>query len=300
MNLGMFDNEKILFLESVPESDAVILIWVKLMVLAGKSNMNGYIMLTESIPYTEETLVNRLKKPAATVQMALELFERLGMLCVENGAFLLPNWGKYQSQDKLEQIRESNNKRKREERKRKKLALQPASDVSRDSHDICHSDVTACHATDIEEELEEDIDTTTHRNDEESRFLQMAQYFYSKVMERAEANKVAHLIRTPNFTKWADEFRKIVMLDKRDLQEIKAIIDWSTSDPFWSKNILSPKKLRDKYTDLGIKMHAASSQQNKSGKNEKNKGLLKQKMEEAQREQGSDIGTTSGNIFSLS
>ncbi len=40
----------------MPDADTIIVIWVKLLTLAGKKNMNGYIFLAENIPYTDEML----------------------------------------------------------------------------------------------------------------------------------------------------------------------------------------------------------------------------------------------------
>ncbi|MCR8983176.1 phage replisome organizer N-terminal domain-containing protein [Brevibacillus laterosporus] len=59
----MFDDQKIDFLESLPEADAILVIWIKLLTLAGKCNAGGYIFLTESIPYTDEMLSHKFKGP---------------------------------------------------------------------------------------------------------------------------------------------------------------------------------------------------------------------------------------------
>ena len=39
---NMFEDEKIDFIESLPESDAILVIWIKLLTLAGKNKTNGY------------------------------------------------------------------------------------------------------------------------------------------------------------------------------------------------------------------------------------------------------------------
>ena len=43
--VGMFDNEKIDYIESLPDADAILIIWIKLLTLTGKTNSGGYIML---------------------------------------------------------------------------------------------------------------------------------------------------------------------------------------------------------------------------------------------------------------
>ena len=50
----MFEDEKIDYIESLPEADAILVMWIKLITQAGKCNANGFIFLTEQIPYTEE------------------------------------------------------------------------------------------------------------------------------------------------------------------------------------------------------------------------------------------------------
>ena len=52
MSIDMFDNRKIKYLRGLPEGNNIVLIWVMLLTLAGRCNSNGYIFLTENIPYT--------------------------------------------------------------------------------------------------------------------------------------------------------------------------------------------------------------------------------------------------------
>lgn len=63
--------------------------------------------------------------------------------------------------------------------------------------------------------------------------------------------------KDPNKQKWADEFRKIIELDKRDKREVARLIKWVQQDDFWKSNILSPTKLRKQYSNLLIKMNAS-------------------------------------------
>ncbi|MHA6481306.1 replication protein [Paenibacillus sp. strain BS8-2] len=110
----------------------------------------------------------------------------------------------------------------------------------------------------IKENSKESIERKTRNKkntySEDHPYYQMAVYFHQKIMEHAEANGKAHLVKNRDMQKWADEFRLIIEIDKPDKQELKRVIDWSTSDPFWQLNILSPSKLRDKYVDLAMQM----------------------------------------------
>ncbi|HFK1685240.1 TPA: DNA replication protein DnaD [Bacillus tropicus] len=62
--------------------------------------------------------------------------------------------------------------------------------------------------------------------------------------------------KEPNFDSWANDFRLLRERDNRELQDIKDVIDWCQADPFWQGNILSPKKLREKFDQLTIQMNA--------------------------------------------
>jgi predicted phage replisome organizer len=55
----VFDNRKIKQIERMPEGDAIIVVWFKLLCLAGTSNKNGMIFLTDEIPYMGEISKHR-------------------------------------------------------------------------------------------------------------------------------------------------------------------------------------------------------------------------------------------------
>ena len=69
------------------------------------------------------------------------------------------------------------------------------------------------------------------------------------VQNNSEAKK-------PNYQLWADDIRKMVELDGRKPQQVQGMIDWSQSDEFWKTNILSAKKLREKYDQMKVTANA--------------------------------------------
>ena len=103
----IFDDEKILLIESMPDAYAIIVAWFKLLCLAGKQNNGGVFVLNDKIPYTDEMLATIMRMPVNTVRLALDTFERFGMVQIVNGAVTIPNWKKHQSfLDKNEYMRE--------------------------------------------------------------------------------------------------------------------------------------------------------------------------------------------------
>lgn len=119
----LFDDEKILLIEELPDSDSLIVIWFKLLCLAGKQNNNGVFLLNDRIPYTEKMLATIFRRKQSTVHLALQAFEEFGMIEVINGAITIPNWDKHQNIDGLEKIREQTRERVQRHREKQKLLL---------------------------------------------------------------------------------------------------------------------------------------------------------------------------------
>lgn len=148
--INMFDNRKIRQIETMPDGDSLLLIWVKLLCLAGNVNDGGYIYLTKEIPYTDEMLATQFNKPISTVRLALKTFEQFGMIEIINNMIFLSSWEKYQNTDKLTEIREQTRARVAKHREKQKLLA--AGQLDGESNVTCNVTVTQGNA------LEEDID----------------------------------------------------------------------------------------------------------------------------------------------
>ena len=146
LTTSMFEDEKIDYIESLPEADAILIVWIKLLTLAGKCNAGGFVFLTETIPYTEEMLAHKFRRPLNTVKLALATLERLGMIDWNDGRLTIINWGKHQNIEGMEKIREQT--RKRVARYRSKQKQLPG-----------NATVTLRNA--IEEDIDQDIDNKT-------------------------------------------------------------------------------------------------------------------------------------------
>ncbi|HDR4727290.1 TPA: hypothetical protein QCR01_005192, partial [Bacillus cereus] len=83
-----------------------------------------------------------------------------------------------------------------------------------------------------------------------------AKYLFEKIKDNNPKQK------EPNFDSWANEFRLMRERDNREPQDIKDVIDWCQADPFWQGNILSPKKLREKFDQLTIQMKSRKGANN--------------------------------------
>lgn len=150
INVDMFDDEKIKIIQSMPDGDALLVIWIKLITLAGKTNDNGYIYIAENIPYTEEMLAVIMNKSPLTIRLAIETFTNLQMIDTDTKGIYLVNFEKHQSLDRMAQIKEQNRIRQARFKEKKKLAS--GGNVSGNAK------VTQGNAIDIEEDEELDIE----------------------------------------------------------------------------------------------------------------------------------------------
>ncbi len=104
----IFEDPKIIAIEERPEAGyGVLIIWFKLLTLAGELNRGGAIYFTETVPFTTELLAAKWRCKPALVQLALSWFQKLGMIGIDDeGTILILNWSKYQNEAGLAQIRE--------------------------------------------------------------------------------------------------------------------------------------------------------------------------------------------------
>lgn len=144
---GLFSDEKIMLIEQMPDADTILVIWFKILCMAGRENNNGvFVMAGTRMAYTEEMLAAIFRRPINTVRMALNVFEAYGMIEIQDGVISVTNWDKHQNIDGMEKIREKNRLRKQKQREQQKLI------ASRDSHTLSRDS----HATDKEEDKEKD------------------------------------------------------------------------------------------------------------------------------------------------
>lgn len=152
----IFDDEKILLIESLPEADSIIVIWFKLLCLAGKQNNSGVFMMGNSMPYTDSMLATIFRRKEATVQLALQTFQQFGMVEIIDGVITIPNWEKHQNIDQLEKLKEQTRIRVAKHREKQKSLTGNVT-----------SNVTVTECNDIDKIREEKIRLDKIRKEEE-------------------------------------------------------------------------------------------------------------------------------------
>jgi predicted phage replisome organizer len=157
---GIFDDEKILLIESLPDSYAIITCWFKLLCLAGKQNNSGVFMLG-SIAYTDKMLATIFRMKESTVTMALNTFEQFGMVEIIDGVITIPNWGKHQSLDQLESKKAYMKKYMKEYRDKQKALTSGKSACKTNSKTNSKTNVSCA---DKEEDIEGDTEGEKESN----------------------------------------------------------------------------------------------------------------------------------------
>ncbi len=167
LSTAMFEDEKIRLIEQMPDADTILVIWVKLLAQAGKTNASGYIYLNQNIPYTEEMLATIFNRPVNTVRLALKVFQEFGMIDIDDDQYIsISNWEKHQNIEGLEKIREQTRKRVAKHREKQRLQKQEKMLLvtgENENKPLNNNDETQCNVTvtennATEEELEEELD----------------------------------------------------------------------------------------------------------------------------------------------
>ncbi|EAC4191717.1 TPA: phage replisome organizer N-terminal domain-containing protein [Listeria monocytogenes] len=165
LSVNMFDDEKIKLLEKMPEGNQMLIVWIRLLALAGKTNDKGRIYLNENVPYTEDMLATLFNRDVGIIRVTLHTLQSFGMIQkTENGLIEIENWEKHQNVDGMERVREQTRKRVEKHRK----AMQQNRIASGDSKGNKECNVTSSvtvtqsNAIDIDKELDKDINNNNN------------------------------------------------------------------------------------------------------------------------------------------
>lgn len=89
----------------------------------------------------------------------------------------------------------------------------------------------------------------------ESDEIQLSILLYQKTLNHYPS------FQEPDFQKWAKHIDLLIRVNNKSPTEIRAVIIWAKKDPFWQANIMSTKKLREKYDTLNARRLADKARQ---------------------------------------
>lgn len=149
--IDVFDNRKIKQIEAMPDGDAIVVIWFKILCLAGKINDMGIVRFSEEIPYTEQLLATEFNKPLQTVQLALGVFQKFEMIEVIDDVIKVSNWERYQNIEGMERAKILHRERQKRYRER----------ISENVTSHCVTRDVAVTLLDIDKDIEREKDNNT-------------------------------------------------------------------------------------------------------------------------------------------
>lgn len=244
----IFDDEKIRLIDALPDHDAILVIWFKILALAGKHNRNGLLMMSDKVHYTDEMLATIFQRPLNSVRMALGVFEQFGMIEIIDGVITLPNWEKHQNIDGMERIKEqTRNRVARHREKQKNLAL---------GNVTCNVTVTDGNAleedkTKIKNRLDKDkkrITTTTNSSGGQENILELFQSEFRRLLSGFEIEEINHLLNENDMDLVKEALKIAINSGKPNIKYIGGILrNWQMNNVTTVEQVRqSEKKNKDK------------------------------------------------------
>jgi predicted phage replisome organizer len=185
----IFDDEKVKIIDTLPDNDAILVIWFKLLTLAGKVNEEGYLFLNSKTPYTLDMLSAIFNRKKSTISLALKTFEQFDMVEIEDNDLInISNWGKHQNIEGLDKIKKQRRERTRKFRKKKKQKL-----LNENSN--VTGDVTETLSNGTELELEVEVEEERDSKDNKFDYKSIYEYYIS------QENLVSHTNYTDSMYK---------------------------------------------------------------------------------------------------
>jgi predicted phage replisome organizer len=266
LNLDMFDNRKIKQIRKLPGGNDMVLFWVMLLTLAGRSNSQGYILFTENIPYTSEMLATECDIELNTVKMALEIFSKFGMITMKEEVITISGWSEHQNIEGMERAKMLTNERVKKHRAKKKELLMAAQEET--CSENCNGNVTL-HETlsntelthlEVEGDIEVDNTTTATTDAINENFTEFFNSNMGHLITPFEFQTLQSYISDglhPSVITLA--LQEAVEADKRDMRYIKTILNrWLENKLTTIAAVMADKRDFEGKKKKGVNSHKQS------------------------------------------
>lgn len=233
-----FEQDNIKVLESMKNGHTYSLIIIKMYLKASKNN--GQLMMTQNIPYDPsnvDVLASVIGHDIDHVKEAIRLGVQLDLIKVIDGRQI---W----MTEIQNMIGESSTEADRIRSYRRSL----------------DKSVQMYNKSTPEKEREKDIDIKKEKDiEEESEELKQARSLASLLLSESRKHDDKFNIGKDEQTikTWSNDIEKLIRIDQRDYATIEKVIKWcKETGNFWIPNILSGKKLREKFPTLISQMNS--------------------------------------------
>lgn len=217
LDIDVFGNRKIKQILSMPKGDTLVVIWLKMLCLAGKLGNSGALMLTSTKPYNIDTLAVEFGYSKPQVKAALEAFKELELIDVDDdGVISMHDWADHQNIDGMDKVRAQTKERQKRFRD-KSTALQER-------------------CSNVTDNVTDNVTVTLHNAIEEERRKKKEEDIHSFVLSIKGENSIDGESVTDNVTddakkrKYLDGVGKgVVLLSDEQLDDL---LDKLTPDEF--------------------------------------------------------------------
>ncbi len=214
---NFFESENCLFIEQLPKGDTLLVIWLKILTLAGKQNSDGVFLAPGGRPYTAKLLSTVFRRKESLIKSALDIFEEYGMIRYENGAIILPSWNSIQDVKRSE---------KKDSYMKDYMRIYRMSDLDQKEDVKAECKVNSnlnskCDVSSLEEEGEEEKDEREEKEEE------------GEEREREEiirARSISYKEFVKKFNKSCPSFPAVKTLSKKRMYAIDRVLETFTLD----------------------------------------------------------------------
>lgn len=233
---NFFDSDEMIILESMPDGYIYSNILLKLYLRSLKNE--GKLMLNDKIPFNSTMLAQITRHSVGDLEKAVKTFKDLGIIEVlDNGAIYMSDIQTFIGSSSSEADRKRAYRAKIDT---DKIGVIPKMDKCPDKYPP---------EKEIEKELKLDIEIKKERSSIEIEAEYIASHLKNKILSKNQSFK-------GNSTTWEKEIERCLRIDGRTKQELINCIDWiyTSKGSFWIPNILSGKKLREKFDTMNMQV----------------------------------------------
>lgn len=243
LSTNIFDKGKIKLIQKMPAGDTILVIWLMTLTLCGRECQDGVLMISRDMPYTIDMLATIFDRDLATVKLAFQTFEQLGMISYIDGVYSVPKWSLYQSASGYERVKELARKRKQRQREREKNATSPLLQASSEK---CH--VTSRDVTPVEKNRKEKNRKDKNNNNKPLLSLKFFDSNFHPICSSYEKEVIETMIDEYGDTWVLNAMKEAIKQNVRKLKYVDAILK------NWKEHGIQDKKsapvLDEQYNDI--------------------------------------------------
>ena len=127
-HINTYESEAFKLIDAMPKRDAIHFVYVRLMILAAKTNKNGYIYFDVDTPYSEEMLSTIINRSIGIIRHSLKALIKVKLISIGSEGYIrINNWEKEQGSSFISKVKSEEEilieeKEKTKEKNRKRMA----------------------------------------------------------------------------------------------------------------------------------------------------------------------------------